>query len=1367
TNVPAGFVPFAEVFMDVRNGVQNRVRYLDQYQCVGSYYVTNNSQDILWSPYKNDSPGGNGQQVVVVTQTYTGSTTQLTTMPIDTGIGTITIVVQVPIPTVTTTSTRNGPHTTITVTAPPGETASVIDLIPEETPTSSSVESTELPSSTEDQDSSTITDESTNFSSSTEESSSIESSTSETEQSSSTVTTEQSSTSEEEESSSIESSTSETEQSSSTVTTEQSSTSEEEESSSIESSTSETEQSSSTVTTEQSSTSEEEESSSIESPTSETEQPSSIVTTEESSTSEEEESSSSESSTSESEQSSSIVTTEESSTSEEEESSSIEPSTSETQQSSSIVTTEQSSTSEGEESSMESTTSETEQSSSIATTEESSTSEKEESSSREESDQSSTTSKEESSASEGNGESSSEGFTETSTEPSTSHESQTSPDISTEPSSSQSEHQSIRGMSSTGVPSSNMSTSSSLARLSDISSTALESSHKTESSETESTSCPTCTSSAESPHSLPQSSLNESSNILSISAGSPLVTSTDQLPNSPDSHTYMLSSRIAEGYTSVTVVVLPSAYCPTCTIPIPPFVNSSIPVTSTTLKTSSSLLTSREISQVETDRRTKHSNSCASCSHEYSSCLTCNQESHGSTKDFNTEVIDTRIIAVETTTFPEPNSGEIPNNLKTKTVTLLGTITEYHTIPKSRTAIGEFHRSTILGGSSNEALGSSIDASHSEKSVSSKPSESTIVPVITYDGSASKYRHFAVWSEVTMIVIRKPANNSCRLILQRRYLFKGLKNVTTGLQIYRKKDDNEGFHHEYSIRPDTYAFKVSGSNDSLRSITSKPKKVAFPDLGAPHPLQQQDDNSNPGFNAIEYIYRKSTNYPFGNKTPQQVFDSYPLTNSDKLARLTNRPTRVKMSTSDFIEDSLYNPNYGYFSKEVEIYQPDTPFDYKNIKDIDQFIDNWQKSYSKYDQKDHQSQQQQQQQSAPPQLLEQKSSGSKLANRALQIHKMDLEATKGQIQTTKKSLQLWHTPTELFQPHYGEALARYILVNYKLNGNYPYEDLIIYEMGGGNGTLMCNILNYIRKNQPDIYARTKYKIIEISSQLAAKQMKQALNNKLASHGLDSSKLEIYNKSIFKWDKVVTEPCFFIALEVFDNFAHDLIRYDNLTGQPFEGKVLIDEHGDFYEFFTPELSYYSNAYLNLRESGSLSILDESNSIRGKMETIKSVIPFLTDKDKIHPLLHSSTKLKMKNSILPFKDNLTPGEFIPTRLLHFFHILKHRFPNHSLLCSDFNYLPKTIPGVYNGPVVQTVLKDRTVDVTTYMVHQGFFDIMFATDFNIASELYKQVTGKVPRVESHREFLDQWADTEATTTKTGENPMLDFYRNVSFMVS
>ncbi|KAI5952032.1 hypothetical protein KGF54_005107 [Candida jiufengensis] len=480
-------------------------------------------------------------------------------------------------------------------------------------------------------------------------------------------------------------------------------------------------------------------------------------------------------------------------------------------------------------------------------------------------------------------------------------------------------------------------------------------------------------------------------------------------------------------------------------------------------------------------------------------------------------------------------------------------------------------------------------------------------------------------------------------------------------------------HYEYSITPNTYTFKVPSFKRPL--------------------------------NPIQLIYQKAVNFPFETSI-DETYKSYPHITSKQLLNKKTRPKGVIMTTSDFIEDSLYNKNYGYFMKEVEIYHS-KPFNYNQVEDIDEFIGEWSKSYSKY----------------------------------------------------SKSSQLWHTPTELFNPYYGESLARYILLNYKLNGNYPYEDLIIYEMGGGNGTLMCNILSYIKKHEPEIYTKTQYKIIEISNQLAAKQ-KESYTKKLKEEGLDSNILTIYNKSIFDWDQIVEEPCFFIALEVFDNFAHDMIAYDINSGEPLEGKVLIDKKGDFYQFFTPELSDYSNAYLQLRENSKFSILDQQKTFNGKLETFRSLF------GSTHPLLESTTKLKIKNSILPFNDDLTPPEFIPTRLIKFFNILKHKFPNHSLISSDFHTLPNTIKG-FNAPVVQTVLNKETIDVSTYMVHQGYFDIMFATDFEMANELYTKITGKISKINTHKEFLEQWADVDATTTKYGENPMLDFYRNVSFLTS
>ena len=86
---------------------------------------------------------------------------------------------------------------------------------------------------------------------------------------------------------------------------------------------------------------------------------------------------------------------------------------------------------------------------------------------------------------------------------------------------------------------------------------------------------------------------------------------------------------------------------------------------------------------------------------------------------------------------------------------------------------------------------------------------------------------------------------------------------------------------------------------------------------------------------------------------------------------------------------------------------------------------------------------------------------------------------------------------------------------------PYEDLVIYEIGAGNGTLALNILDYIRDVYPRVYERTRYNIVEISGSLAKLQ-----ERKLKDH----SCVTITNKSIFHWDRKEDSPCMFIAMEV---------------------------------------------------------------------------------------------------------------------------------------------------------------------------------------------------------------------------------------------
>lgn len=68
--------------------------------------------------------------------------------------------------------------------------------------------------------------------------------------------------------------------------------------------------------------------------------------------------------------------------------------------------------------------------------------------------------------------------------------------------------------------------------------------------------------------------------------------------------------------------------------------------------------------------------------------------------------------------------------------------------------------------------------------------------------------------------------------------------------------------------------------------------------------------------------------------------SYPLVTSNDAAKFTAPPTRARMLVRDFIEDSLYNPYYGYFSKQATIFtapgEENEGFDFNGFKDTAQF-----------------------------------------------------------------------------------------------------------------------------------------------------------------------------------------------------------------------------------------------------------------------------------------------------------------------------------------------------------------------------------------------------------------------------------------------
>lgn len=51
--------------------------------------------------------------------------------------------------------------------------------------------------------------------------------------------------------------------------------------------------------------------------------------------------------------------------------------------------------------------------------------------------------------------------------------------------------------------------------------------------------------------------------------------------------------------------------------------------------------------------------------------------------------------------------------------------------------------------------------------------------------------------------------------------------------------------------------------------------------------------------------------------------------------------------------------------------------------------------------------------------------------------------------------------------------------------------------------------------------------------------------------------------------------------------------------------------------------------------------------------------------------------------------------------------------------------------------------------------------------NDIYKALTGKLTRVMHHEEFMKRWAYLQETETRVGENPLLNWYKNVSMMSS
>lgn len=514
--------------------------------------------------------------------------------------------------------------------------------------------------------------------------------------------------------------------------------------------------------------------------------------------------------------------------------------------------------------------------------------------------------------------------------------------------------------------------------------------------------------------------------------------------------------------------------------------------------------------------------------------------------------------------------------------------------------------------------------------------------------------------------------------------------------------------------------------------------------------------------------------PFSLK-PSEEHYHLPLVTAADLAAKKTRPRGVRMLARDFIHDSLYNPHYGYFSRHAVLLPdskrervikednedlshsaPNTTWDFAAFANDADFMTAVEKRYLDFEEN----------------LLKSSSGSSSKASEATstaaKLRKpaaaplahsaagLDAAKAQGRIANAKSTQegaehdedvtsmvarQVWHTPTELFKPHYANIIAQHC-IDERSSSDVP---LVIYELGAGSGALAQSVLNYVEEHHPDIYATMSYNIVEISDRLATQQSRRLENH------IQAGKVQVHRKDFMQWDRDVSEECTVIALEVLDNLSHDVIRYSTSTLQPYQSYVSIDSTGDMHELFAPItdplIAEYLSLYSKLRP----------NQPAPSSPSYTSLIP-------------NVLRAPLANNF-PLYPNLTPPHYIPTTSLSLLKTLSKHFTNHRFLTSDFHSLPEAIQGL-NGPVVQTRIKGKMVPVGKYTVLQGYFDIFFPTDFELLKDMYRSIVvvndEKKTNLFSHAGFLERYEElSKGCELKDGSNPMLTWYQNASWLVA
>lgn len=321
---------------------------------------------------------------------------------------------------------------------------------------------------------------------------------------------------------------------------------------------------------------------------------------------------------------------------------------------------------------------------------------------------------------------------------------------------------------------------------------------------------------------------------------------------------------------------------------------------------------------------------------------------------------------------------------------------------------------------------------------------------------------------------------------------------------------------------------------------------------------------------------------------------------------------------------------------------------------------------------------------------------------------------------------WLTPVELFQPHYSQTIANYIIESCNCNQPQPRGTIDIVEFGGGRGTNARHVMDHLQARRPDLYERASYRIIDASLSLH-KFQQNVLQSTPHADKYKFSCQDLLHVAEHRMDLLRPSEnlTIVVALEVLDNLPHDKIR---IRGKNIDQAIV-------------------------RKMGSCNLWEE-------------VFAPLDDA-LIERVLH----------LCPLYQQEARYTWVPTVICGVLDRLRQARPNLHVLLADFDWLPgpdtadrATSCRAHGEPLV-TNMDD--VDQACYLTGQSSLcDILFPTDFEKLAYFLEQSSGgtALTQVQKQADFLQTCGPEQVAATKswlTGFTPMIGDFGNCSVLTT